>query len=247
MDPQAAPQPQAGPMPMPAQPPQGQQAQAAQQLPEGSPTTIDGVMRLFRDKALQQFRIDVETDSTIAGDESQEKQDRQQLISGLVKLIEVSGPIVAAQPIMLPLMGELMKFGIRAFRVGRPLEQIVDETIDRLEEASQQPKAPPQPSPDEMIKLQGTQAKVQAEIQKAQIAVQQAQVDAQGKILSHQGDMAALQMDHQANQQQSATNAALAQQKANNEQASMQMKNQLEEMKYQRAIKQQSLAPDKGN
>ena len=82
-----SPQPQAGPLPMPAQPPAGQPqatgsqgAQAAQQLPQGSPVTIDGVMRLFRDKAEQRFRIDVETDSTIAGDESQEKQDRQSLI-----------------------------------------------------------------------------------------------------------------------------------------------------------------------
>jgi hypothetical protein len=223
------------PQPMPQQ----------MQVPDNV-VTIDKVMRLLQVKALRKFRIDIETDSTISGDEAQEKMDRQGLITSLVKLIEVSGPIVAAQPVMAPLMAGMMQFGIRAFRVGRELENLVEETTEKLEEMLNQPKPPPQPNPDELIKLQGTQAKVQAEIQKANIAVEEAKIHAQGQIMSHQGDMAALQAEHQTNQQQAQTDSMLAEQKARNDAASLQMKNQLEVMRYQRQIHAQNVGPDKG-
>ena len=223
------------PQPMPQQ----------MQVPDNV-VTIDKVMRLLQSNALRRFRIDIETDSTISGDEAQERQDRQGLITSLVKLIEVSGPIVSAQPVMAPLMAGMMQFGIRAFRVGRELENLVEETTEKLEEMLNQPKPPPQPNPDELIKLQGTQAKVQAEIQKANIAVEEAKIHAQGQIMSHQGDMAALQAEHQTNQQQAQTDSMLAEQKARNDAASLQMKNQLEVMRYQRQIHAQNIGPDKG-
>jgi hypothetical protein len=161
--------------------------------PPGPPpeVTIDAVMRLLRDDAARHFRIDIETDSTIAGDESQERQDRQDFIGQTVKLIEAAGPIVQAQPVMAPLFGELLLFGVRAYRVGRSLEEVIEETVDKLDALAGQPKPPPQPSPDELIKLQGIQAKTQAEIQKAAL------------------DVRATQTDHAAKSQQSERDGAL--------------------------------------
>lgn len=225
------------PAPAPAAPPM--------QVPPGV-VTIDAVMRLLRDNALRKFRIDIEADSTISGDESREKQDRAELIMSITKLVEVWGPICTAQPIMAPLAAELMKFGVRAFRVGRPLEQIIEETADKLEEAMGQPKPPPQPSPDELIKLEGTKAKTAAEITKAQIGVEQAKIDAQGKIMSHHADMAAISADQQASAHQGAIDHALAEQKARHDAASHQMKAELEQLRYDRAVEAQN-KPAKGD
>jgi hypothetical protein len=248
--PQGQPQPGGSPMPPPPQqvapqPPQGQgQPNAA---PPGIPpdvVTIDAVMRLLRDNPLRRFRMDIEADSTIAGDESQEKQDRAELISSLTKLIETWGPIVQAQPLMAPLAAELMQFGVRAFRVGRSLETIIEETSEKFIEASGQPKPPPQPSPDDLIKLKGIQAKVEAEIVKAKIGVQQTQMDAQASMADHHVNIAGIQAQSQADQQKAQNDARQTQLEANADKASLMMKNQVEEMRFRRAVEAEN-APDK--
>lgn len=175
--------------------------QQAQPVPQGPPqkppVTIDAVMELLRNGIQRRFRIDIETDSTITGDESQERQDRTQFIEATTKFIVAWGPIVAQQPIMTQLAGELLLFGTRSFRVGRSLEEVIEDTVDKLEAQAAQPKPPPQPSPDEMVKLEGTKAKTEAEITKAGIGVQETQAKAAGDQKSQEIEMAGKVLDHQ--------------------------------------------------
>lgn len=215
----------------------------APQPPPGT-VTIDAVMRLLRDNAHRRFRVDIEADSTIAGDESQEKQDRAELISGLTKMVETWGPIVTAQPMMAKLAGELMLFGVRSFRVGRSLEGVIEETVEKLEEQAGIPKGPPQPSPDDLLKLKGQQAKTQAEITKAQIEAQTARADAQARMQEVQLEAQRGAQDHAQTMAQGQMQAGLAQQQARNDAASQQMKAQIEEMKFRRAVDAEN-APDK--
>lgn len=171
---------QAPPMSPPGQaapPTMGQPQQPPQQ--GGQPVTIDAVMALLRDGAMRRFRIDIEVDSTITGDESQERQDRAQFIEATTKFVEAWGPIVNANPMMADLAGELLLFGTRAFRVGRSLEEVIEETVDKLEQQAAQPKPPPPVPPVEQAKIQGMQIKAQAEGQKAQADVQATQLKAQ--------------------------------------------------------------------
>ena len=182
------------PMPQPA--PAGAQPMGPQQQ-GAQPVTIDAVMALLRDGAMRRFRIDIEVDSTITGDESQERQDRTQFIEATTKFIEAWGPIVAQQPLMAQLAGELLLFGTRAFRVGRSLEEVIEETVDKLEQQAAQPKPPPQPSPEEQAKIQQAQIKAQAEAQKAQAGIQDTQVKAQADQQSAQIDLAGKVLDHQ--------------------------------------------------
>jgi hypothetical protein len=205
-------------------------------LPPGSPVTIDSVMRLLRDNAARRFRIDIEADSTIAGDESQEKQDRTVFVSEMTKMVETWGPIVTAQPFMAKLAAELMMFAVRSFRVGRSLEQVIEETAAKFEEIAGQPKPPPQPSPDDMIKLKGVEAKTQAEIAKAKISLQETQIDAQAHVAAAQHEMVQGQQEHAQTIQQGQQEGVLAQQAAHNEAASNQMKAQIQEMRFRRAV-----------
>jgi len=180
-------------------PPQGQPMPAAPQQGQ-PPVTIDAVMALLRDGAMRRFRIDIEVDSTITGDESQERADRTSFIEATTKFIEAWGPIVAQQPLMAQLAGELLLFGTRAFRVGRSLEEVIEETVDKLEQQAMQPKPPPQPDPTEQTKIQQAQIKAQAEGAKAQATVQGIQIKGQTEQQAAQVDMAGKVMDHQHKQ-----------------------------------------------
>ncbi len=244
----AGPAPQQQPAPpmgaMPPQPPGG----SAMSMPSQPPVTIDAVMRLLRDNAHRRFRIDIETDSTVSGDEAQEKQDRAELIQGITKLVETWGPIVTAQPFMAKLAGELMLFGVRAFRVGRTLENVIEETVEKFEEAAGIPKGPPQPSPDELIKAQVAKEKGQAEIMKAQIDARTAQMEAQARQQEVALETRTAMMDHAHTMQQGQMQAGLADQKARNEAASQQMKAQIEAMRFEHAVQaaNKPSTPDKG-
>lgn len=181
---------------IPVQPPQGQPMLPPQQQAK-QPVTIDAVMALLRDGAMRRFRIDIEVDSTITGDESQERQDRSQFIEVTTKFIQAWGPIVAEQPLMAQLAGEMLLFGTRAFRVGRSLEEVIEETVDKLEQQAAQPKPPPQPSPEDQAKIQQAQIKAQAEAQKAQADIQGIAVKAHGDQQSQQIEIAGKVMEHQ--------------------------------------------------
>lgn len=230
------------PAPMQA-PPMGGPPQGLPAQPPSNVVTIDAVMRLLRDNAHRRFRIDIEADSTIAGDESQEKQDRAELIAGLTKMVEAWGPIVMAKPALADLAGELMLFGVRSFRVGRSLETVIEETVEKMKEEAGQPRPPPQPSPDELIKAQTAQAKGQAEIAKAQIDAQTARIEAQAKIAQVQLQTRAAAADHQQSMIQGQQDAALAGQAARNEAASNMMKAEIEQARFQRSIEAANAPP----
>lgn len=169
---------------------------APQQGAGQPPITIDDVMELLRDGMMRRFRIDIEVDSTIAGDESQERQDRAAFIETTTKFVQAWGPVIQERPELTQLAGELLLFGVRAFRVGRSLEEVMEETVDKLEQSAMMPKPPPQPSPDELVKLEGTKAKVGAEVQKAGLGVQQAAQDAQAKQAQTKLDLVGKVMEH---------------------------------------------------
>ena len=58
-------------------------------------------------------------------------------------MVQAWGPIIAGAPPLLPLFGALATFGVRAFRVGRELEETIEDTLERMEELLNAPKPPP--------------------------------------------------------------------------------------------------------
>jgi hypothetical protein len=193
-------------LPAPGYPLQGQPAApmaGAVQSPMG-PTQED-VFGLLKNNLLRRFKIDIETDSTVAGDESQEKQDRQGFIEAMTKFMEAWGPMVERKPELAPLAGQLLLFGVRAFRVGRELEEVIEETVDKLSHPDAMQKQPDAKVQAEQVKLQAAIAKTQSEIRKAQIDAQTASQAAQAKlqeiITESQAKLAELKMKLAASQQ----------------------------------------------
>jgi hypothetical protein len=146
---------------------------------------IQQAIGLLRQDKLRGFRIDIETDSTIQGDIQQQKEERTEFITGITQFVQVAGQVGAALPDFVPLAAKLLQFGVRGYRVGRDLENAIDEFSDKaVLKAKQTANGPPPPNPD-MIKAQTEQMKAQAEIQRQAVENQgekeNALIDYQGK------------------------------------------------------------------
>lgn len=151
---------------------------------------------------LRSFRIEVAADTLVQLDEQAEKQDRMEMLAAIAGYFEKMLPVAQASPALVPLIVELGKFGIQAFKVGKGIEGAFDAALDKLQqEAEQRASQPPPPNPE----LEAVQAKSQAEIQKAQMSVQveqqKAQIEGQRMQMEQQHDVRQQQIDQQGQQQ----------------------------------------------
>jgi hypothetical protein len=162
------------PKPAPPAPPQiPDELQAVLRSP-----SWEDVTALLRNKVARQFRIDIETDSTIEPNQTEEKQQAVELIGAVGQMVMQWGPAIQAQPALAPMVGEFIKWGVRRFRAGRQLEDVIDNTVDKMTAAASQPQAPqgPQQPPVDQTKLavasieqQTEQMAQQAETQRVQM------------------------------------------------------------------------------
>lgn len=164
-----------------------QQAQAMQQPPPPPPMdpmefqqimsspTWEDIEQLLQNNAFRQFRIDIETDSTIEPNEMEEKAQATEFIGAVGTMINQAGTAIQAQPLLAPMMGAMIKWGVRKFRAGRELEDVIDTTIDKI--TAQVSQGPPpgqgeqQPTPD-MSKVQVAQINQQTAVMQEQAETQ---------------------------------------------------------------------------
>ena len=198
---------------MPASSAASMPPQGAQGPTPAPPVTIDDVMALLRNDRMRSFKIEVETDSLVEANQNAEKGKRIEFVTAVGHFMESMGPLVREMPALAPMVGSLLQFGVRGFKVGSELEDTIEKAIQQagLQIQNPPPKSPAQPSPEDQLKLQGIQAKTQAEIQKAQIGVQQAQADAQGKAAIAQMQERMAVMEHQMRLQELALKAQQSQ------------------------------------
>lgn len=170
------------------------------QGPNPGVVTIDQVLQLLRDDRLRGFKIDVETDTLIEADQAKEKAQRTEFVQSVGEFIAKAGPIAQAMPPLAPLIGGLLQFAVRGFKVGQELEELIESSMHKAGMLLENPPPKP-PPPEEMAKLQGIQAKTQAEMAKAQADLQMAQIEAQGKVAQLQAQMQATDQKHAADLQ----------------------------------------------
>ena len=156
---------------------------------------------------MRTFRIEVNSDSMVQIDEEEEKTKRMEFLSAMGAFMEKALPMAEASVEIRPLILELWKFGVVAFKVGKSIEGAFDQTIDRMTQAAKQPQ-PPKPDPEmERVKAdqQTQQMRAQADMQ---IQQQKMQTDMQLEKMK-------LQMEAQAQQQELAMKAQAQQQEMN--------------------------------
>ena len=164
--------------------------------------------QLLKEDAAKSYKIDIEADSTVASDEQAEKQSRTEFLQAMTPFLEGMIPLGQQSPALMPLISELVMFGVRAFPTSRQLEDAFETALEQMQ------KAPPQPptkqgntkSPMEVqteaqtaageqhVDLVETAAKAQISQQANAIKLQQMQVQAQverEKLAAQQGKDAA--------------------------------------------------------
>jgi hypothetical protein len=152
------------------------QISGAMQLSPQDQQMIPQAIELLRNQASKNFRIEVTSDSMIYQDEQQEKADRMAFLQAVGGFMQQAVPMVQNAPELAPMALEMLKFGVTAFKAGKQLEGIIDQTADELRNQAEQAKGKPKPPSAEQMKMQAQmqleQAKMQAEQQKLQIESQ---------------------------------------------------------------------------
>lgn len=150
---------------------------AAQQMSEVDQQMIPQALQLLTDRPLRNFRVDIAADSLVQIDEMQMKQDRLQFIQAFGGFLQQALPVGQASPELVPVMMELMKFGVQSFKASRPIEGQIDVAMEQLKQAAAQPRPNPQ-AEAESARVQADQQRMQMELQMKQ---QEAQTEAQLK------------------------------------------------------------------
>lgn len=166
----------------------------AENLSETDKQMIPQALELIKNNATRTFRIEVATDSMLYADEQQEKSDRIEFMTATSGFVEKAVQAAQVAPQLVPLMMDLLKFGVTGFRVGRTLEGEFDNLADQMKQAQAKKDAnpqPPQPTP-EMMKAQADQQIAQ---QNAQIEQMKAQQSAQTEQMKMQLESQRLEFD----------------------------------------------------
>lgn len=157
----------------------GQPAPQPPQMPP-KPTTWEDIDAVLKSDEMRTFRIDIETDSTIAATQQEDLQQMTEAMTAVTAVIEKLWPMVQMGTLPLEAAKELVLVVCRKFKFGSTLEDVFDQI--------QQPPPPADPNA----------GKAQAEIQKHQMTLQ---ADAQAKQAEIAADKDMAQYQAQMDQQ----------------------------------------------
>jgi hypothetical protein len=142
--------------------------------------TWEECMQVLRDDKQRSYRVDIETDSTIAGDQAMDQKSMTELLTGVSTFITNAGPAVAAGYLPLEAAKAMLMSAVRRFRMGREVEDALDmigENEDGAAGDGQEIQA--QQQQEQAVAAQAEQMKIQMEQQNSAIKAQEAQQKAQ--------------------------------------------------------------------
>jgi hypothetical protein len=161
------------------------------------------VRALLQNELMRQYRIDIETDSTVAPDEQADQANMAAALEAVTAYVQAIAPLVVQGTIDGQAAIQLLKVYLRKFKWGREIE----ETLEQIE------RNPPQPKPDPeekkmQMEAQLKQQEMQADLQKQQEELKLKFAEMQAKLQQMQMEMqleiqkAAMEMKAQAEQHQ---------------------------------------------
>jgi hypothetical protein len=183
---------------------------------------IPQALQLLKDEPAKNFRIEVTTDSMIYQDEQQEKQDRMEFLQAMGGFLSQALPAANASPELTPMLIEMLKFGVTAFKAGKGLEGLIDETADKFRQQQKQMEGQPKPPSPEMQKLQMQgqmeQSKMQMQMQMEQQKMQmQMDLEKAKQEYQAQENQLKFQLEEQRNMMDREMEMKVAQMKMNTE------------------------------
>ena len=167
----------------------------------------DDVLGVLRDNMQRAYRIDIETNSTIDVEATEDQKNISEVMQAIAQFLHGVGPLIESGTMPFGAAQAMLLTIVRRFRFGTEVE----DEIKAMQ--------PPKPKDD------GSAATAQADAQLKQIDVQMKQMD-----------MAAAQRADQAAQQQSVVDAQIAQAKQQAEMEQLQFEREMAAEAHQYAI-----------
>ena len=175
---------------------------AAQGMQPADQALIPQALQLIQDKPLRSFRIQVDSDSLVQIDENQNKRERVEFLQAMGGFLTQALPMGQQAPELVPMLIELVKFGVGAYKKAAPIEGTIDQAMQELQMKQQQMAQQPPPPNPEVMKMQAEQQfeqmKMQAQAQNEQMKMQ---ATAQAEQLRAQADIQVAQAKAQADVQ----------------------------------------------
>jgi hypothetical protein len=173
----------------------------AQQLSPQDQALIPQALQLLKNEPAKNFRIEVTSDSMIYQDEQQEKADRVEFLKAVSSFMTTALPVATSSPELTPLLMEMLKFGVTAFKAGKGMEGLIDETADKFRQQAKQLEGQPKPPTPEQQKMQ-----MQMQVEQAKIAAQQAKsqqdMQLEQQKMSMQMELEKAKQEYQAQENQ---------------------------------------------
>ena len=154
--------------------------------------TWEACMQVLRDDKQRSYRVDIETDSTISGDQAMDQKSVTELLQGVSAFISNAGPAVEAGYLPLEAAKSMLMSAVRRFRMGREVEDAL-EMIG--EDGSDSPGGDDQQAAAQQAQQQEQAAAVQAEQMKLQIEQQNSALKAQEMQQKAQIEQGKMQME----------------------------------------------------
>lgn len=170
---QQMPQPGMAPAGPPQIPPQMQQAMQQAQATLAKPDWAD-VTGLLRSDVQRNYKIDIETNSTLDATTQEDKQNIIDAMSALANTAQSFGPMVQEGALPMPAFKEIMLAITRRFTFGRQLEEALEAIPDQLPQQGPDPKQLEKQAQDQQQHEQDL-AKREQDLQTQQQAQQMAQ------------------------------------------------------------------------
>ncbi len=149
------------------------------------------VVKMLR-SAPTEFRIDVETDSTVRADLTKSRSEMSEFLNGTANFFSVMAPVVAKAPTSAAPLAKMYGAFASQFSLGKSAEDALDQFIDLAEQAANQP----QPNPE----AESVQAELQMKGQELQMKMQEAAAKQQNDAtaLATEGQIKAAEMQQKA-------------------------------------------------
>ncbi len=182
---------------------------SAQFLPQADQDKIQPALELMKSPDVK-WRIDIRPESIAMVDYAQLKSERTEFLTAMATYIQSAQAAVKAVPGSLPILLEMLKWGMAGFKGSNYLEGTMDQAIDMAKKAPQdQSKDGQKEAVAQQAEMQKIQAKLQADMQiiqaKGQQELQKIQADHQANMAElqakSQGDIQKIQTDLRADLQ----------------------------------------------
>ena len=134
--------------------------------------TIEQVLYFLKNNKSKAFTLDIETDSTVMIDENGEKERRGEFVQVLTPMLQQIGAMVTATPQSAEFCGELLKWTMAPFRVGRTMDGAIDNLIELMKTEADKVKGDDPVTAQNKTALQIEQMKTDAVKAKDQADVQ---------------------------------------------------------------------------